>query len=330
MMLQVTHTYPAGAYKKPLAFLILELNPDVLTIKISPSFFVGSTSWIVESRCTYDQDKPKPFCRLYQLDSWIVETRCTYDQDKPKPFCRLQLLGFRSCLTNHHAEVFFPQEPVRRQVIPNLCALEQVSFLSNAHYKMHSAIFELMSYHIWLSTRMRLQNAFSNFWVDVISYHIHFWFNVLRPYKKPWVFAKQRVYKTIRVTLLQKGGPTTNFNYKKIPRPFYTIHVFSLSVVEIPSGIVKAAWMVAVLACVGGQSKVFAGTTNPFCTDLGGSFWPFPVMCYWNVSTSHPYKITYESRWTTMNPLKPLFDCRKPIKSTPPKERLGDSNVSMM
>ena len=62
---------------------------------------------------------------------------------------------------------------------------------------------------------MRLQNAFSNFWVDVISHHIHFWFNVLRPYQKPWVFAKQRAYKMIRVTLLQKGGPTTNFNYKQ-------------------------------------------------------------------------------------------------------------------
>ena len=64
MMLQVTHTYPAGAYKKPLAFVIFQLNADVLTIKISLSLFVGSTSWIVETRCTYDQDKPKPFCRL--------------------------------------------------------------------------------------------------------------------------------------------------------------------------------------------------------------------------------------------------------------------------
>ena len=60
----------------------------------------------------------------------------------------------------------------------------------------------------------------------------------MRPYKKPRVFAKQGVYKMMRVTLLQKGGPTTNFSYKKnIPRPFYTVHVFSLFVVEIPSGI---------------------------------------------------------------------------------------------
>ena len=144
----------------------------------------------------------------------MVETRCTYDEDKPKPFCRFQLLGVRSCLTNHHAEVFFPQEPVRRQVIPNL---EQVSFLSNEQCLLQNAFsnFWVEFYHIWLSTRMRLQNAFSNFWVDVISHHIHFWFNVLRPYQKPWVFAKQRAYKMIRVTLLQKGGPTTNFNYKQ-------------------------------------------------------------------------------------------------------------------
>ena len=41
MMLQVPHTYPGGAYKKPLAFLFLTLKPDARTIKISPTSLVS-------------------------------------------------------------------------------------------------------------------------------------------------------------------------------------------------------------------------------------------------------------------------------------------------
>ena len=77
--------------------------------------------------------------------------------------------------------------------------------------------------------KFRLQHAFpdslgllSNFmivnhWIELVWYRIifHFWFNGFRAYKKLFVFAKQGAYKMLRVTSLQKGGPTTNFSYKK-------------------------------------------------------------------------------------------------------------------
>ena len=44
MMLQVPHTYPGGAYKKPLAFLLWMLKTDAKATKISPSLFVVSPS----------------------------------------------------------------------------------------------------------------------------------------------------------------------------------------------------------------------------------------------------------------------------------------------
>ena len=57
-------------------------------------------------------------------------------------------------------------------------------------------------------------------------------------YKKLLVFAKQGAYKMLRVTLLQKGGPKTNFSYKNISPDHFIPYTcsFSLFVVEIPSG----------------------------------------------------------------------------------------------
>jgi hypothetical protein len=67
MMLQVPHTYPGGAYKKPLAFLFLTLKPDACTTKISPRLFVVSTSLVSDHLCSITVLNffvpQEPFCR---------------------------------------------------------------------------------------------------------------------------------------------------------------------------------------------------------------------------------------------------------------------------
>ena len=52
MMLQVPHTYPGGAYKKPLAFLLWMLKTDAKATKISPSLFVVSPSLFSNHLCS--------------------------------------------------------------------------------------------------------------------------------------------------------------------------------------------------------------------------------------------------------------------------------------
>ena len=52
MMLQVPHTYPGGAYKKPLVFLLWMLKTDAQATKISPSLFVVSPSLFSNHLCS--------------------------------------------------------------------------------------------------------------------------------------------------------------------------------------------------------------------------------------------------------------------------------------
>ena len=52
MMLQVPHTYPVRAYKKPLGFSVVTLKSDALTTKTSPRFFVVSISLVADPFCS--------------------------------------------------------------------------------------------------------------------------------------------------------------------------------------------------------------------------------------------------------------------------------------